>query len=387
MGSISESPDSERIHRINAHAAGERRWSSIPELVGLWRDVLRHEGPLDLHREVNRWTESDSAMPKGPVDMPPDAEARVVRLDNDQVIWLRTTITGVAVLDKPPRTDSAMLAALTALECPPIDVKRLRKALPSVSDFKIETIRDLYKKHEWLSMGGLPEEGVAPEESRERYRKALENGELKLYEDLHLPSLWYAVALIRYFRPDFDDYPRSQQIDLVEHACQRLNKLLNATRQLMDFLEYGDPERDLRQAIENAKRDVRAAVLRDVQQLKNTEIGMILGLDPSDSDRRKGDNDKARKRIKQGRRILAAALGGEEGWQRHAADMKAELARMRSLTKERFIEGSAKAFGVSADDEEQLAKAVAEHIGGSVEKWRRTLSRAESPEQSTPRDI
>ncbi len=387
MGSIPDVPDRERIQRIRAHAAGARDWSSIPELVGLWRDILRYGGPREQHQYISRWIGADSSTDNGPMDAPPEPDARSVRLGSGQVVWLKATIQDVAVLDKRPPIDSAIFAALSALEYSKAsrvgrkekaeDLKHLSDALGDVSDFKTETLRDLRVRHEDPAMWPLPEAGDTPDGAEGRNRRAPEEGELEWYENLRPFSLWYAVALIRFFKPDFDGYPHERQVDLIVQTCARLDGLLEAIDKLFNYLEYGAKDRDTRAEVENVKRDVRAAVLRDVHGLGNVEIGEMLGLPATKADDIRRDNNKVRTRIKVGRRILEDAFGGPEDWKQRARAMRAELDRKRSLTiKERWIEETAEAYGIPADDEEALAGALAQQMGGSVERWRRTLSQA-----------
>ena len=317
---------------VTLHRVGILEWPGIPELAHRWLEVLQSEGlsePLPERSPSGGFliVPTAAVYMSAPLDKPPFYDTHSVRLHNDQVLWLRITLQEVTVLDKPLRRDSAILAALTVLESRPIDIQRLRKALPRVPDFRFETLQYLYERWTQLPRGEGYENHEALAEDVKESCQAAEEGEFEFYENLQLRSVCYATALIRYYRPEFDGYPRAKQIALVEGFCERLNRFLKATRQLLDFLEYGDPERDLRPGIDNVKRDVRAAVLKDVEGLSYQKIGERLGLRRSESDAQKGDNPNARQSVARGRRILATALGGEKGWQKHAQAMRAERDR------------------------------------------------------------
>ena len=47
------------------------------------------------------------------------------------------------------------------------------------------------------------------------------------------------------------------RLSLVEGTCARIYEFLEALRKLMEFLEYGTPDGDLRRSMENADRDVK----------------------------------------------------------------------------------------------------------------------------------
>lgn len=84
-------------------------WSSIPELASLWLEALRDEGSSEPYGTRLRWVTQDPATTKAPIDEPPYPDACSVRLANGQAVWLRLNAKEVTVLDKPPRTDRAIL--------------------------------------------------------------------------------------------------------------------------------------------------------------------------------------------------------------------------------------------------------------------------------------
>jgi hypothetical protein len=123
------------------------------------------------------------------------------------------------------------------------------------------------------------------------------------------------VALLRYYRPEFDNLSRKERVALVREGCKRVEKFLEALRHLEAFLEYWRPEQDLKPKVENAARDIKAAELKDVEELSNLKLGKQLGIDPPPSEALKRTNSTAGAMAKRGRRLLVNALG-EEGWRK-----------------------------------------------------------------------
>ena len=82
-----------------------------------------------------------------------------------------------------------------------------------------------------------------------------------------MPFLDYVLLLLRYHRPNCDDLPEEQRLDMIEQTCAHTNAFLKALRRLAGFLEYGVPGRRQKTVSIDADRDVRAAVRRDVDGL------------------------------------------------------------------------------------------------------------------------
>jgi DNA-directed RNA polymerase specialized sigma24 family protein len=89
--------------------------------------------------------------------------------------------------------------------------------------------------------------------------------------------------LLHYYRPSYDSLSREEQRDLVDATVERVNAFLKASRQLVEFLEYGVPNRKQRAALQDANRDVRAAVLSEVEGLSSPRIAERFGLSLSDA--------------------------------------------------------------------------------------------------------
>jgi hypothetical protein len=258
---------------------------------------------------------------------PEEGQLYPARVDEHrQVFWLKLdgprTSRGVKsgyksikVFDRPLRTQMAIIGALTVLETGPIDTKRLREALSQLSQTEPPLERSINERERAAWWGELGEEGF------------------EWLTDLQMPRLYYVLSLLRYYRPSFDELPHEQQLDLIVRASERVNTLLTAARQLVEFLEYGASDQDLRAAAEDANRDVRAAELKDVEDMGLIQIAERLGLNFTEKYRDQRDHPTVRQMIKRGRKMRESALG-TEGWRKQVEAMKAEAKRWQELSAE-----------------------------------------------------
>jgi hypothetical protein len=265
-----ENPRPESLHdQLVYFGGGERlQLRDIPELTLRWLERLAEMGGLS-HTEQPRRPETGSRIKRLTVrdslNIQPFEDAYLAVLDNGQRLWLREGkrrsdqgSRTIEVLDKPQRADAAMLAMLTVLEGRSIEPEQVAKV---------------------FSKSG----GISHEE----------------YHDL-VGSALYAYSLLRYFRPDFDGLPQEERLALIEGAYARINYLLEASRKLAEYLEYGAPARDLRTAVENASIDINAAVLRDVDGLTYRDIAEQLDVDISPGARVVNDYSKIIKMVGRG---------------------------------------------------------------------------------------
>src|SRR5215207_1194868 len=167
--------------------------------------------------------------------------------DSREVLWLKLNgrwskrgYRSVEVLDTPLRTNTAILAALTAVEAKPIETDLLSKYM---SHFKAPLREPMMLHH-----------GDMPEELWKEFLTLVDH-----------PTPDYVVALLRYYRPEFDDLPHKEKLDLIKEGCARVNTFLESLRRLEAFLEYGVPEQDLRSRMEKVQQDIKAAELKDVE--------------------------------------------------------------------------------------------------------------------------
>jgi hypothetical protein len=159
------------------------------------------------------------------------------------------------------------------------------------------------------------------------------------------------VALLRHRRPDFDDLDLEEQLMLVGKFRSHVNRSLEAQRDLAAFLEYGTPQRGLpKRVVEQARAQVRAAVLADVEGLSHRDIAVELGVDIPE---RYGENMKipaVQRMVEAGRDILDNALGEGE-WSNRAEWMKWEAEHYLSLDERgRMIEDLARWHGWSPEE-------------------------------------
>jgi hypothetical protein len=347
VGSISEHlEEQEHSYSDSREKYIQEKYPPIPELAERWLEELKERGGLPKRSspedQVN--DESVSRLPlEDYVGFPSDPSTYYpARLDTGQVVWVRLDerrasngYTSVQVAGKSAYI-RAILAAVTILEGAHINIEKLRSLLPFTELFHPDGMRTSQREalHELVDAG---EKAAAD----------------TLFYDLatdHLDyrSLNYAIALLRYFRPNFDTLPLQQQRGLLERCCERMNKLLEASRQLNEFLEYGSLDRDQRPRIENPHRDVEAAALRDVEDYTYREIAELLDIEISEKSRWVGDYSTVAKMVVRGREILKCAFG-KKGWQEKVQILRARLERLESLSlEERFIEERAEEWGVSS---------------------------------------
>jgi hypothetical protein len=306
-------------------------------------------------RRVWKRKTDEPSIPAVPTPLPLHGEAYPVRFENArQGLWLQLGVgrskrgyRNVTISDAPLRTDRAILAALTTLEGRPLDTGRLRSALREIMPARGESVWDLWAK---ATNEPSPARGDRPAPDQD------------LLRDLqHHQSLDYVLTPLRHHRPGFDDLPREDRVALMVEACSHVNAFLESLRKLVAFLEYGTPGRRTLSATRVADRDVRVAVLKDVDGLSYSGIGEELGVPPPADFHYKGDHPTVRKMVARGREILERALG-KEGWLRQAEAMRIEAERWLSLTDaEREAELEVDALGVPY--EEALRRAREEEPG------------------------
>lgn len=274
---------------------------------------------------------------------PEKAEARPVRLDKNQIVWVRPhgAFVGdrgyrrIEVSDEPPSPDVAIVAALTALAAVPVDPPEgVRKILPSAGQ------REQKGPHpEDLFGGRLGDEGedlldiILLEPLFRGFEKTAlgQTPEVRRHLD-------YVQDLLRHFRPGFGELPREEQIALIEHTCRHVNGFLEALRKLVEFAEHGTASGDISPAVKQAARDVEVAELHDVTGKSYVKIARIIGEPPPEKHASNNDHPKVRKMGNRGRMILEEAFG-KEGWNEKIAAMKEEAARWSSLSKgDRWLE-------------------------------------------------
>jgi hypothetical protein len=141
-----------------------------------------------------------------------------------------------------------------------------------------------------------------------------------------------------------------ERADLIAETCSHINEFIEVLHKLISFLEHGRPKRRGPAATKVASRDIKAAVLRDVDGLTNRQIADTLCVNSPADFLIKGDHPRVCKMIRRGRGALVAALG-EEGWRAQAQAMKDEAERWHSTSEiQRRAELEAEALGVPYEE-------------------------------------
>jgi hypothetical protein len=357
-------------------------WDDAPDEIdpAEIREMLYESGiksfPLDVLEQLWLRELRDVGLSKvdAPTGIPPKAESnqvdraspplqgdvRQVRLGASRKgAWLildgpRTErgYMDIVVLAEPLRTETAIVAALTILEASllsDVDFEQLQEALvqhvqdhPELESVKLqELLTQLpagWFRHQMTQIDERRRQQLNRWERRQRDAAAWQR------------SLTYQVALLRHRRPDFDDLDLEEQLMLVGKFRRLVNDSLKADRNVAAFLEYGTPQRGLpKRVVEQARAQVRAAVLADVEGLSQYDIAVELGVDiPDDYDIDKKIPTVAGM-VRDGRDILDKALGEGE-WSNRAQEMKSDAEHYLSLDEwGRMIEDLARWHGWSPE--------------------------------------
>jgi hypothetical protein len=236
----------------------------------------------------------------------------------------------VEVLDTPLRTDRAILAALTAAETEEVNIGRLDQALSHIEPPLKESLDKHIMDEMWRLYSRRPKGAEVSQELGEARKQHEENR-----SNLQIRTSDYVLALLRYYRPDFDSLPHTKKLALIKEGCERVNMFLTALRQLGSFLEHENPK----QPIEDAQRYVTAAEMHDVEGLSIPQIAERMGVTPAPSEEKlrsegiKTDVKKLRDWKRNGRNLLVSLLG-EEGWQKQVEEKKAQMHCWDSYSEE-----------------------------------------------------
>ena len=220
----------------------------LPSLARLWLHELANVGLQEIDR-------SSGGPPKEPASYYPRSEplhSDVVPIkleDSREVLLLKLNARRsgrgykrAEILDTFMSTDRAILAALTALEAKEIKTKGLDESLierevDSSNEEWPEPAEETYEETVQELVQAVDEGLVqALEEDIREFRYADDDPQVHTAH-----TLAYVVALLRYYRPEFDDLPREERVALVKEGCKRVVTFLEALRHLEAFLEYWAP--------------------------------------------------------------------------------------------------------------------------------------------------
>jgi hypothetical protein len=270
---------------------------------------------------------------------------RRVRLPNGHLVrlthaddgeWrLRYGFKPVSVSLLTPATEKAIVAALAALKGKTTEPRRMHYASALLEDF------DKTASGEFDSLEAMSE-----------YMRNDPRLEGALGADLrNVPVARLVKELLRHYRPEFDELPEHRRVALMEQAAGHLNEFLDALRKLTAFLEAGDSTAGIpKTKLKVTQEQLQAAELADVVGLSHREIATALGLPPpTGSDERQGGHQKAKERVREGRKLFREAFGGQEGYRSYVEQQKQEARRWESLsTEERYAEDFGESCGIPA---------------------------------------
>jgi hypothetical protein len=236
-------------------------------------------------------------------------------------LWFGTRNEGreyrpAQVFIEPPKTDRAILAALTVLEGESVDPKRVCLASRLREALMVKDLREVAWE---TTQEDSPISGATA-------------GHLQYVNRLDFP-----VALLRYYRrqPDLKDLPEEKRTALLQGACRHINELLKAARNLQQYLEFGGPAGRPNNLVRDAEGDIRAAELKGALGLSHRRVGEMLGVTlDQDYYALKGSNKKVEDKVRRGRKLLIQALG-EEGYTEHLEAVKPHLDHWYSLIDKR----------------------------------------------------
>lgn len=229
--------------------------------------------------------------------------------DGHQVLWLELEVgrserghREINLNDEPLRTDTAILASLMAMECRPVDLDRVRTVLATLP----RPMEVPFWKQRMSSLGQeLP----------------------------HPRTLDFAMMLLRYHKPAFDQLSEAERVELLERACGHINEFLSTLYRVAAFLDYGVPGRQLRSAKGEAEKHIEAAVLKHVYGLSTMEVARQMGEPVAQKQKNKNDPATVRQWVRRGTQLMVNAMG-EKRWWAHVEAMKAEAERWNKLTEE-----------------------------------------------------
>ena len=332
--------------REDLYLSGVEQYPHLPDLAHRWLTELLKEGGLP---KLSSTTVRSKGKPKTESTGTESSDPTIFSacLDNGQTIRVRLdeslSANGYATVEVEdrPSSETAILAALASLECEPVRIKDLEKILPYFVPAHHAGVQEsLYDTFSKL----VDEDADLAKTLMDEMRSARLNSR----------SVQFAVALLRYFRPDFDDTSPDIQRNLLKKCCERINKLIGATRQLAEFLEYGNPDKDQRPAVEDPHRDVEAAALRDIEGCTYSEIASYLEIQVSEKSKCVGDYSTVSKMVSRGRDILERAFG-KDGWHKIAAAARKKLDQHRALSeREKFLTNRAEEWQISYQAVEEL---------------------------------
>ncbi len=230
------------------------------------------------------------------------------------------------VLDDHLRTDEAIVAALTVMES---RREKLEQATSSPDPGRLKRMAKRLPLHAKPLTFVLAQLGY----SRPEF------GDLFEQNEVGPPN--FAMSLLEHFRPEFGGLDEQDKVRLIEKTQGRIEAFSEALDKLLKTLEYEPASEALKVQPRKLNFSVRVAQLHDIAGHTYTEIAELLGArKPTDRDNVKAGHKLMEERAKQGRKLLAEALGGGEAAYRDYCDQKkaeAEAWQAMALSERRRI--------------------------------------------------
>ncbi len=150
--------------------------------------------------------------------------------------------------------------------------------------------------------------------TKEHARRILDESELLLE---------LAEAELRFYRGDFEKLSYEDQKNLIVGNAERISMVAAAAHKHAEYLERWRVEK----TTTKAREYVRAAELKDIEGLKDPEIAQRLGIEQAPTEKSEGrsDNANVRRATKEGRKILNILYGG--GWTEYAKQQRSKFQR------------------------------------------------------------
>lgn len=176
-----------------------------------------------------------------------------VKEGKEQELWIRfdtqrseAGYMAVEVVDAP-RSDTVILAAMTALIVQPVDFEQLLAALRFLHS---QAYEEQAKKSDDIHRRIMESQEVSPSAALDILKLSMEH--LAVHKTLE--PIEYVLPLVKHYKPEIANYSPEEQWDLIEKTCFYVKEFLESLRKLQAFLEYGAPNGKLAPAIKEPRR-------------------------------------------------------------------------------------------------------------------------------------
>ena len=322
---------------------GTLHWQNVPRLGQLWLQELKDQGLNELDQALKPIEKRTSGV-SGFLSQYRRDVLYPVRFgkNSEQMLWLQpydimikeNGYMHTRVLQEPELKDVAILAAATVMEMTKqeVDTTKLDKAF-KLTEFPLkQNMYDYMVTLKWLEHHPLESDEAFKE--FEASIRGCPEGKIDYYFAGQIRIVGWVVALLRYYRPEFDTLNREEQVALIKQNLSAAGKLAEAARSFVGSIQEGKPWTGRpKRSVEKSSRYVTAALLAAVEGLGANEIGRRMGIEQSKTDAIKGQNRKASDAVQMGKSLLQGALG-KDGYEKLIDDYKSQRDWFQSLSAE-----------------------------------------------------